>query len=113
MNGLLRLLIALALSFCVMMLGTFLSEQLYKEPNSKFIIGLTLLTGLLSYRYIKPKKQKDLNEVYWEHLDDSNRPIVQARGKILNQKREGEWDFFDEYGRYTETVTYENGQIKS
>jgi hypothetical protein len=113
MNSLLRLLIALAISFSVMMLCTFISLQCWNDPNTNVVIGLTLFAGLLSFRYIKPKKQTDLDAIYWENTEENGNPIVKARGKTINNKREGEWDFFDEHGRYTETLFYENGEVAS
>jgi hypothetical protein len=110
LNIFFRILISIAVTIIVLVGSIAFVLYFFDKQMPKLGAVLAFGAGVSTFKLIKPtaaeiaRKTKE-SFVYHENGN------VKEKGKIINSKREGPWDFFSEEGEFIETRFYRAGEV--
>jgi len=104
MKTLLRILVATIAAIIVLVGSVALILLIFHVEAPKIAAILSFGTWVGVYKLLKPKTIIPPSENY--HPDGH----LKEKGNIINGKKEGDWDVFDENGKYIKTVFYVDGK---
>lgn len=109
MNQVSRIIIATLVSFAALFLSALWFVAVYEQGNPELQALIGVIAWTITYNSIKakPAETKENEESPLVAHESTPRvyeeTIVREKGKLVNGKREGEWDFFNENGEYIES----------
>ena len=118
MHKIFRAIIATVVAIVAVLFAHYAAIMLFDRRIPKEISGIFLMISWgITFALIKPSKKEierekeiEANKITKSEIFHEN-GVLKEKGILKGDKRDGNWDFFNEEGEYIESKIFKNGEI--